>query len=68
MLKALGFQLLELIESKIAFNVLLSTANLHPYNAADAVRGRLTAKLRQLENLVSAVHSETRQRSSKGGR
>ena len=33
MLKVLGFQLLELLESASPFNVLLSTVNLHPYTA-----------------------------------
>ena len=37
-MKALGFQLLELFESKVAFNVLGSTANLHPYVEVPGIR------------------------------
>ena len=40
MLKALGFQLLELLEIEGAFKVLVSTASLHPYIVERAVGPR----------------------------
>ena len=44
-LKALGFQMLELFESKVLSKFWVSTANLHPYTVAGVPEGR-TAGLR----------------------
>ena len=49
MLKALGFQLLELFESKVPFKVVVSTANLHPYTKAFSLSTSLGGVMRGLE-------------------
>ena len=60
MLKALAFQLLELLESTSLFKVLVSFANLHPYSATQATLTMKSLTVRASEAIVGAVPESER--------